>query len=151
QEGPIAALNGTERRVYQEKASAFPPHREHPMTSARTLPALAYRRLRTSPWLPDGQPDGLDGAGGNGVSHLARALREANDCAWTTLELMLACQRLHDQVWGENPEFQLHLLEVADAILEKVAPEPFRRADPEWKLSCWQQLRAARNAGLLTA
>ena len=78
----------------------------------------------------------------------ASSLETANDWTWITLELMLGCERLSHFTY-EDPAFAQALSRAAAAAFEYVASEDFRKADPEWRLICWQQIRAAREAGLL--
>jgi tetratricopeptide (TPR) repeat protein/uncharacterized protein (DUF1330 family) len=82
-------------------------------------------------------------------SLLDQVPHSANERSWITLETMLAGKRLQEHVNEDGSEFFGRLSESVDLLIEQVAPEEFRRSDPEWRQACWQQLRAARQAGLL--
>ncbi len=119
------------------------------MTSGQPLAALALRHLRKS--VPGDAEFVVSVSTHNGCGSppLARVLQTANARTWTTLEMLLAGERLCARTGEDDAGFSSCLRAAMDALLGQVAPEELRRADPEWRQTCWEQLRAARQAGLL--
>ena len=76
-------------------------------------------------------------------------MQAANERAWLTLEIMLAGKCLYEHTAENDSSFSQRLRDAVDLLLEQVAPDEFRRSDSEWRQACWQQLRAAHQAGLL--
>jgi serine/threonine protein kinase len=85
-------------------------------------------------------------------AHLTRALEKANERAWKALEIALA----GDSFWsrcqvrlasGEEKAFRVEVLGFLDVLPTESLPQnkdAFRR-------ECWQELRRARKAGVLSA
>lgn len=119
------------------------------MTSGQTLSASStQRRLRT--FSTDDAQSIVDSfLSGNSGKTPTQLRQTANDWTWTTLEILLASDRLFERLGEDGSAFPIRLREAVGALLAQVAPEDFRRSDPEWRLTCWQQLRSARQAGLM--
>ncbi len=119
------------------------------MTNGQTLPTSTQRRLRT--FSPEDAKSfvGTSLPNSDGNPPPAQVLQTANEWTWTTLEMLLAGERVCVQASEDDSGFAACLCEAVDALLGQVTPEEFRRADPEWRQMCWQQLRLARQAGLL--